>query len=165
MSASFLRPSQYSIHDVHHSTLGATSPITAMDQGYMRPSVAGNSAVPASPRQLSGREGSLFGLKIQDAGPPGPQVRHQVYGFLGGNFPISPRWHLMLNKLLVRSYDYKEKYQEDVWGAEMHAESRFYKTCIDESEIFDMDRFAAWRDALDVLLVIVSSCYDLLTVH
>ncbi|KAE9404523.1 hypothetical protein BT96DRAFT_973156 [Gymnopus androsaceus JB14] len=53
------------------------------------------------------------------------------------------------------AYDYKEKYPEDEWGAEMHAESRFYKTYLDEKDVFDNDRITAWRDALDVLLIII----------
>lgn len=58
---------------------------------------------------------------------------------------------------LGRSYDYEEKYPADDWGAELSSEARFYKTYVDESEVYDLDRIEAWRDALDVLLVFVRS--------
>ncbi|KAE9404454.1 hypothetical protein BT96DRAFT_1072100, partial [Gymnopus androsaceus JB14] len=75
----------------------------------------------------------LFALKHN-------KVKHPISGMFGA---------------VDHSYDYKKKYPEDEWGAEMQAESRFYKTYLDEKEQFDNDRITAWRDALDVLLVII----------
>ncbi|KAE9404507.1 hypothetical protein BT96DRAFT_973147 [Gymnopus androsaceus JB14] len=75
----------------------------------------------------------LFALKNN-------KVKQNIHGVFGGD----------------HSYDYKEKYPEDEWGTEMQAESRFYKTYLDEKDVFDNARITAWRDALDVLLVVTS---------
>lgn len=52
-------------------------------------------------------------------------------------------------------YNYEEKYEADDWGWEMRQESRFYRTFVDECDIYDIEKMEGWRDVLDVLLVFV----------
>lgn len=53
-------------------------------------------------------------------------------------------------------YDYEAKYDADEFGMEMGPNSRFYKTYVDESDVYDTDKMEGYRDVLDVLLVFVS---------
>ena len=55
----------------------------------------------------------------------------------------------------TRSYDYNQKYDPDPYGHELADESLFYKVYNDEADLYDNERLATWKDALDVLLVFV----------
>ncbi|KAH8798006.1 hypothetical protein DL96DRAFT_1639676, partial [Flagelloscypha sp. PMI_526] len=55
-----------------------------------------------------------------------------------------------------KTYNYEEKYPEDVPGAELGADARVFKVYNDEAEKYDADMVRGFRDSLDGLLVFAS---------
>lgn len=51
--------------------------------------------------------------------------------------------------------DYELKYAEDEYGQEAGPNARVWKTYLDESEIYDLEKVESWKDTIDILLIFV----------
>ncbi len=54
-------------------------------------------------------------------------------------------------------FDYEQKFPEDKKYEEMGPMARVWRTYLEECGPFDLEMVEGWRDALDVLLVFVST--------
>lgn len=70
--------------------------------------------------------------------------------------------HINLRHIGNDPFDYEHKYSEDEAFKEMGPMARIWKVFLDECGKFDAEMAENWRDALDVLLVFVSTLIVLL---